>query len=70
MVTIQFYPQPADLKSIGIYSVTGQKVREIQVGQSGSNYYSLDLSSLAPGSYIVSAIFTNRVEQRRIIKVN
>jgi hypothetical protein len=69
-LAVQFYPQPADLKSINVYSVTGALVRQVHTGSTPANTYNINISSLAPGTYIVSAVFYGKVIQRRIIKVN
>ncbi|MCW3118621.1 MAG: hypothetical protein JWM28_2703, partial [Chitinophagaceae bacterium] len=69
-VTIQFYPQPVDLKGIVIFSSLGQKVAEtsIATGQA-NNYYTYDLSRDAPGVYIIRAFFTDRTITKKIVLV-
>ncbi|MES1217165.1 MAG: M43 family zinc metalloprotease [Bacteroidota bacterium] len=69
-VTVQFYPQPTDLKGIVIFSSLGQKVAEtvIATGQA-NNYYTYDLSRNAPGVYIIRAFFTDKTVTKKIVLV-
>ena len=69
-VTVQFYPQPTDLKAIVIFSSLGQKVAEtlITSGQA-NNYYTYDLGRNAPGVYIIRAIFADKTITRKIVLV-
>ncbi|HTL08391.1 MAG TPA: M43 family zinc metalloprotease [Chitinophagaceae bacterium] len=68
-VIVQFYPQPTDVKSIAIFSMSGQKVAEVlPAGQ--LNYYSLDISRYAAGAYMVRIVMGNNVMVKKIIKVN
>lgn len=67
--TIEFYPQPVNLKAIQVYNISGQKLSEINVasGQT-SNYYRLDISRYTAGTYVVRAVFTDKVITRKIVK--
>jgi hypothetical protein len=69
IITVQFYPQPTNLRAIQVYSISGQKLVEVNTsnGQAG-NYYRLDISRYAPGTYIVRALFTDRVITTKILK--
>lgn len=69
LIAVQFYPQPTDLMALQIYSITGQKLREVVVNDGqANNYYSFDLSAYAAGTYIVRAVFSDRVIMRQIFK--
>jgi hypothetical protein len=66
-VTVQFYPQPTDVKGIAVFNMSGQKVAEtIPNGQ--SNYYTLDISHAAAGAYMVRVVMGNNVVVKKIIK--
>lgn len=67
-IAVQFYPQPVNLIAIQVYSITGQKIKELYTGGNANNYYSFDLSSHASGTYIIRAVFTDRVVVKKIIK--
>jgi hypothetical protein len=66
-LTVEFYPAPEELRAINLYSITGQKLMQVNTGLS-SSVYRLDISSFAPGTYILSAVFSDKVVQRKIIK--
>lgn len=68
-IQVQFYPQPDKLTAIEVLTSTGQQLAltRISTGQA-NNTYTYDLSGLAAGMYIVKAIFTDRVEVKKIIK--
>jgi archaellum component FlaF (FlaF/FlaG flagellin family) len=68
-IAVQFYPPPANLKAIQVYSVTGQKITEVLVNGVAGNYYRLNLSNSAAGTYIVRVVFTDRVVTRKILKL-
>jgi hypothetical protein len=68
MIAVQFYPQPVNLTAIQVYNMTGQKLWEISTSGQANNYYSLNISGYAAGTYIVRAVFTDRVITREIIK--
>ncbi len=68
MVTVQFYPQPTNLRAIQVYSITGQKLQELNTSGQANNYYSFNMSSYAAGTYIVRAVFTDKVMVKKIIK--
>ena len=67
-IAVQFYPQPANLRSIEVYSITGQKLAQVLVNANASNYYQFDLSRYASGVYVVRAFFTDKVLTKKIIK--
>ena len=67
LVTVQFYPQPTDVKAIAVFSMSGQKIAEtIPNGQ--SNYYTLDITHAAAGAYMVRVVMGNNVMVKKIIK--
>jgi len=69
-IAVQFYPQPSNLRGIQLFNGIGQKITEVIVTKDGaSNYYNFDLSRYAKGTYIVRAIFTDRVVTKKIIKL-
>ncbi|MBE7172193.1 MAG: choice-of-anchor J domain-containing protein [Williamsia sp.] len=69
LIAVQFYPQPVNLQGIEIYSTTGQKLAETLTYGQTRNYYSFDLSGYASGTYIVRAVFSDRVIVRKIVKL-
>jgi len=68
MISIQFYPEPTDLRSIELFSATGQRIKVISIGQQATSVYTMDLSSLSSGVYIVAAGFSNKRLVKKIIK--
>jgi hypothetical protein len=70
-ISVQFYPQPKNLKGIVIFSVMGQKIAETKiVPAEASNSYSYDLGRFASGVYIVHVIFTDKVITEKVLKTN
>jgi hypothetical protein len=67
-IAVQFFPNPANLRSIAIYSSTGQKVVERLINGAGSTLYNFDLSQFAGGVYIVHVVFSDRTITQKIIK--
>lgn len=67
-IAVQFYPQPTNLRAIEIYSMAGQKLTQINTSNGQSNYYKFDLTKYAAGTYIVRAIFTDKVLMKKIIR--
>lgn len=69
-LSVQFYPQPANLRSIQVFTATGMKLIEQAVGTGqASNIYWFDLSGYAAGVYIVRAVFADKVIVRKVIKL-
>jgi hypothetical protein len=68
-VAVQFYPQPINLRAIQLYSIAGQKLFELSTSGQANNYYSLDMSRFAPGTFVVRAVFTDKVLIKKIIKL-
>lgn len=66
---VQFYPNPAKLRSVQLYNLMGQKLaeRNIPAGQGGTAY-NFDMRRYAGGTYIVRAVFTDKVLVKKIIK--
>ncbi|MGG7663796.1 M43 family zinc metalloprotease [Dyadobacter sp. BHUBP1] len=68
-VSVQFYPHPEKLKSVSIYNVAGQKIRETVItGEVASNVYNFDLTTYPSGLYVVKAEFEDRVLTKKIVK--
>jgi hypothetical protein len=66
-VTVQFYPQPTNIKGIEIFNMSGQKVAET-IANGQSNYYQLDITHCAAGIYVVRVIMGNEVLVKKILK--
>lgn len=68
-ITVQFYPQPINLKALQVFTTQGQKIEEITIvnGQA-NNAYRFDISRYSAGTYIVRAVFSNKVITRKILK--
>ena len=66
---VQFYPNPAKLRSIQLYNLVGQKLaeRNIANGQAGTAY-NFDIRRYPAGIYIVRAVFTDKVLIKKIVK--
>ncbi len=67
-LTVQFYPPPTNLQSIGIYSVTGQRILEDPVIGKGNSLYSFNLGSLAAATYFIRIVYSDKVVTRKIVK--
>lgn len=67
-VYVQFYPNPVNLRSIAIYSITGARVVEKPVNGDGSSLYTFDLSLLSSGVYVVRVVFSDKTITQKIIK--
>jgi hypothetical protein len=69
-ILVQFYPQPNTLRALQVYNISGQKLIEvaIQNGQA-NNSYSIDLTRFAAGTYILRAVFNDRVITKKILKL-
>lgn len=67
-IAVQFYPQPKNLIRMEIYSSAGQKLAVISTSQGQNNYYRFDLGRYAAGTYILRAVFSDKVILRKIIK--
>jgi hypothetical protein len=68
-LAVQFYPQPVNLRAIELYTITGQKLTEINTTGQPNNLYRFNMSGYAAGTYIVRAVFTDRVVMRKIVKL-
>ena len=69
LIAVQFYPQPVNLKGIELIDGLGRKIAEVIVANGqANNYYSFDLGRYAAGTYIVRAIFNDRVIIRKVVK--
>ena len=68
-ITVQFYPNPINLISIQLYNLLGQKLLEKQIASgTGIPIYNFDISNYSGGTYLVKAIFTNKIITKKIIK--
>jgi hypothetical protein len=68
-ISVQFYPNPTDLKGLEIYNTLGQKLDAITVASGGGAVaYNFDISRYAFGTYYVRVVFANRVIVDKIIK--
>jgi hypothetical protein len=69
LVSVQFYPRPEGLKSVGIYNAAGQKVKETVIrGDVTTNVYDFNLTGYSPGLYIIKAEFSDRILTKKIVK--
>lgn len=67
-LTVQFYPNPTNLKGIAIYNIAGQKVVERLISNNGTTRYDFDLSPYANGLYTVRVVFSDRTVVQKVIK--
>ncbi|MBO9683553.1 MAG: choice-of-anchor J domain-containing protein [Flavisolibacter sp.] len=68
--TLQFYPQPNNLKAIQVFNSVGQKIFEtVFANGQGYNNYQIDLSQYQKGVYMVTAIFEDKMLTKKIIKL-
>lgn len=70
-ISVQFFPNPANLRSISIYDISGRKVAEQMVGSGNfSTRYDFDLTRFASGIYSVRAYFTDKTLVKKVLKTN
>jgi hypothetical protein len=68
-VTIQFKVAPVNLKGISVFSSTGQKVAEKNVGNNTrATLYQFNLGRYASGVYIIKLVYSDHTISRKIIK--
>jgi hypothetical protein len=67
-IYVQFYPNPAYVKGINIYSSTGQRVASRVINGAGSSIYSFDLAGFASGVYIVQVVLSDKTITQKVIK--
>lgn len=68
-IAVQFYPNPANLKSIQLYSQVGQKLAEINIASGlGATNYTIDIHRYPAAIYIVRVVFTDKVLTVKILK--
>lgn len=67
-ITVLFYPNPAFVKGINIFSSTGQLVASQRINGAGSSSYSFDLSMFASGVYVVQVVLGDSVITQKVIK--
>src|SRR6218665_329724 len=69
-ITVQFYPQPSNLKNIQLYDAAGSKLIEQPIGSGeASSYYNYDLSRYPAGVYFVRVTFSDKVIVKNVIKL-
>lgn len=68
VITVQFYPQPANLRGVQVYNTAGQKIAEVLTNGQANNLYSINIANQPAGMYIVRAVFTDRVITKKILK--
>jgi hypothetical protein len=70
-VSVQFYPHPARLQSIQIYSVGGKLMAERKIvnGHVPGNIYDFELVNCNAGLYVVRAIFGDKVLTKKFVKL-
>lgn len=68
-ITVQFYPQPVNLRAVQLYSSTGQKVAEILTPDNPGVFYQFQTGGLVSGIYYVRAVFTDRVVINKVLKL-
>ncbi|MEX6687386.1 choice-of-anchor J domain-containing protein [Danxiaibacter flavus] len=67
MVLVQHLVLPVNLKSINVYSTTGQLVYSQNIASPSTNIY-VNLSNLASGLYVVRLIYSDKNVSQKIIK--
>ena len=68
-ITVQFYPNPVKLVSIQLYNLMGQKLSENPVVKGeGVALYNFNISNYPAGTYIVRAVYEDKVTTKKIIK--
>lgn len=67
-ITVQFYPYPAFIKGINIFSSTGKMVASQRLNSTGSTGYTFDLGRFASGVYIVQVVLGDKVITQKVIK--
>ncbi|MDN3654954.1 M43 family zinc metalloprotease [Ferruginibacter paludis] len=67
-IAVQFYPNPADLKSIQLFNLFGQKLYQANISGAGASLYNVDVARYPAGTYIVRVILGDRVLVKKIIK--
>lgn len=68
IIAVQFYPQPTNLRSIQIFNIAGQKITELNAGGGAGNHYNFNVSNQPTGTYIVTAVFSDKVLIKKITK--
>ncbi len=68
-ITVQFFPQPVNLRAVQLYSSTGQKVAEILTPDNPGVFYQFQTGGLVSGIYYIRAVFTDRVVINKVLKL-
>lgn len=67
-LSVQFYPNPTNLRGISIFDAAGRKVAERLTGNGGGTRYDFDLGPFANGLYLIRVVYTDRTVTRKVIK--
>jgi hypothetical protein len=68
-ILVQFYPNPTNLKSIQLYNLVGQKLAETTIATGlGATAYNFDINRYPAGTYIIRAVFADKVLLKKVIK--
>lgn len=68
-LSVQFYPNPTNLRAIVIYDMSGKKMLERTMSNSGSTRYDFDLSAFASGLYTVRVIYSDKTVTQKVLKI-
>ena len=68
-LSVQFYPNPTNLRAIVIYDMSGKKMLERTISNSGSTRYDFDLSAFASGLYTVRVIYSDKTVTQKVLKI-
>ncbi len=68
-LTISFYSAVTDLKGIGVYDIAGKQVAKVAGSTTPNTRYTIDLSSLAPGIYVVKVVTASKTVVKEIVKI-
>ncbi|MEJ7769915.1 MAG: choice-of-anchor J domain-containing protein, partial [Chitinophagaceae bacterium] len=66
--TVQFFPQPSNLLALQVYTISGQKIIDLNTTGRASNNYLFNIGNQASGTYLVRAVFTDRVVVQKIVR--
>ncbi|WP_276486019.1 M43 family zinc metalloprotease [Paraflavitalea pollutisoli] len=68
-LSVQFYPNPNNLKSISIYNMAGQKVAERRFSNNAGTRIDFDLSAYASGLYTVRIVLGDKTTVHKVMKI-
>ncbi|MGN6494429.1 MAG: M43 family zinc metalloprotease [Agriterribacter sp.] len=71
LVTIQHYPAATGLRSVAVFTSTGQLRYKIDYSTTTpATYIPVDLSKVADGIYFIKLIYTDKIITKKILKLN